>query len=80
MYDTLARIPVPQYFQGYFAIALRSVGRPWNTTPSAWTEAVLKATFEFVQVLGGLRNILNVICLAFDLLASRIAVSRSAVN
>ena len=59
MYDTLARVSSTSVFQGYFAVAVRSVGRPWNATANEWTQNNLKALFEFIQILGGLRNIVG---------------------
>ena len=57
MHDTLLRTDAAQV-HGYFAVAVRAVGRPWGQVAhNAWTEAVLHAGFEFVQVLGGLRNV-----------------------
>ncbi|MBN2304910.1 MAG: type IV secretion system DNA-binding domain-containing protein, partial [Anaerolineae bacterium] len=57
MHDTLARSAgVPQY-QGYFAVMVRSVGRPWSASRGEWADGILHAGFEFVKVLGGLRNV-----------------------
>lgn len=56
MYDTLARTSV---FHGYFAMVIQSVGRPWNAALNEWTESILKAIYEFVQILGGLRHVVG---------------------
>lgn len=55
MTDTLVRVPAPAYTHAFFAVAVRSVGR-MTAAPQAWVERVLMAGYEFVQVLGGLRN------------------------
>ncbi len=55
MTDTLVRVPAPSYAHAYFAVAVRSVGR-MTSGAQAWAERVLMAGYEFVQVLGGLRN------------------------
>lgn len=55
MTDTLARTQAPHYSHAFFAVAVRSVGR-MTASPQAWVERVLMASYEFVQVLGGLRN------------------------
>ncbi len=59
MHDTLARADATPFYQGYFAVAVRAVGRPWGSDGSKWTEHILSAGFEFVQVLGGLRNVVG---------------------
>ncbi len=54
--DTLIRADSAPCYHAYFAVALRSIGRPWGVDSQAWQSRVLTAGFEFVQVLGGLRN------------------------
>ncbi len=56
MVDTLSRVEAQRYYLGYFAVAVRSVGRPWNASWDAWRSHVLAAGYTFVEVLGGLRN------------------------
>lgn len=56
MVDTLSRVAAQRHYLGYFAVAVRSVGRPWNASWDAWRSHVLTAGYSFVEVLGGLRN------------------------
>jgi len=56
MHDTLTSAPVGPCYHGYFAVAVRQVGRPWNINEAEWTQRIMAAGFEFVQVLGSLRN------------------------
>lgn len=56
MYDTLTRAETSPQYQGFFAVAVRSVGRPWNASREDWVGGILNAGLEFVKVLGGLRH------------------------
>ncbi len=70
MYDTLTRSETKPYFHGYFAVAVRSVGRPGNETTANWSDYALRSMYEFVQVLGGLRNIIGNPAFALRLISS----------
>ncbi len=54
--DRLTRVPVAPFYHGFFAVALRAVGRPLHGADENWQRHVLDAGFEFVQVLGGLQK------------------------
>ncbi|MBI5959813.1 MAG: type IV secretion system DNA-binding domain-containing protein, partial [Chloroflexi bacterium] len=56
MHDTLTRATTETHYQGYFAVAVRAARRPWNISLAEWNDRLWAAGFEFVQVLGGLRN------------------------
>ncbi len=57
MEDTLQRRAQPPYFHGFFAVALREVGASGGG--EAWLRKLLSASFEFVQVLGALRDVMG---------------------
>ncbi len=54
MEDTLMRRSLPPYTHGYFALAVREVGYVGG---EAWAHRLIAANFEFVRVLGALRNV-----------------------
>lgn len=56
MVDTLSSTPGTPHYRGYFAVAVREVGRPWKVSPDAWRDKVLSVGYTFIEVLGGLRN------------------------
>ncbi|HVU10735.1 MAG TPA: type IV secretion system DNA-binding domain-containing protein, partial [Phototrophicaceae bacterium] len=56
MEDTLLRRSLPPYTHGYFALALREVGYAGGDT---WAQKLINANFEFVRVLGALRNVMG---------------------
>lgn len=55
MHDTLERVHGSPHEQGFFAAAVRAVGRPWND--NGWVERILTAGYDLVQTLGGLQNV-----------------------
>src|SRR5690606_38052015 len=59
IYDTLARTSSTPLFRASFAMVVRSVGQPWNLSLHEWTQNVLKAMYEFIQILGGLRQVVG---------------------
>ncbi|MBZ0274978.1 MAG: tetratricopeptide repeat protein, partial [Anaerolineae bacterium] len=56
MHDTLTRVENEPHYQGFFAVAVRMVGR---THDDAGMQYILNAGFEFVQALEGLRNVIG---------------------
>lgn len=61
MEDTLLRREQPLNFHGYFALAVREVGVPLHGQfgGANWFTHVLEANFEFVRVLGALRDVMG---------------------
>ncbi len=66
--DTLMRKDVSAYYHASFAIVVREVGRP-HMHPEAWSNRLLMAAFEFVQVLGAFRELLYDVTFALRFIA-----------
>lgn len=58
MEDTLTRKPTTPYYHGYFAVAVREIGFPGNVD-SGWYQRLMNAHYEFVQVIGALRDVMG---------------------
>ncbi len=58
MEDTLTRKVLPPYYHGYFALAVREIGFPMMSG-EAWYHKLMNANYEFVQVLGALRDVMG---------------------
>lgn len=55
--DSLTREEVDEYYYASFAVAIREVGRA-NLPYQFWTEKLIAANIEFVQILGAFRELL----------------------
>lgn len=58
MEDSLTRRALPPYTHGYFAVAVREVGFS-GAGGEVWAHRLLSAGYEFVQVLGALRDVMG---------------------
>ncbi len=58
MEDTLTRKAAPPFYHGYFAVAVREIGFP-SGADAGWYQKLMTAHYEFVQVLGALRDVMG---------------------
>lgn len=70
MHDTLVREKVRPFYHAFFAVAVRAVSRPSDTSHGDWSRHILTAGFEFVQALAGLRNTVGDPLLALRLISA----------
>ncbi|MBK9745990.1 MAG: ATP-binding protein [Chloroflexi bacterium] len=56
MEDTLTRKAAPPFYHGFFAVAVREIGFPGG---GDWYQKLMTAHYEFVQVLGALRDVMG---------------------
>lgn len=70
MHDTLVREKVQPYYHAFFAVTVRAVSRPWDSSRGDWSQHILMAGFEFVQALAGLRHSVGDPVLALRLISS----------